>query len=64
MGKIEIELIIFSILTAIWGLVAFDFIVYVLKPAPARSYFSKRMWNLGFLIAIVLIYWFMNGMQF
>lgn len=60
----KIELIIFSVLSVISALVAFDFIAYVLKSSPKSSYLTKRMWSLGLLTTMALVYWYMNGMRF
>ena len=60
----KFELIIFAILAVISTLVAFDFVVYILKSAPRSSYFAKRIWTLGMLTTMILLYWYMNGMRF
>lgn len=61
----KIELIIFAVLAVvISALVAFDFITYVLKSSPKSSYLTKRMWSLGLLTTMALVYWYMNGMRF
>ena len=58
----KIELIIFAVLFVISALVAFDFITYVLKSSPKSSYLTKRMWLLGLLTTMALVYWcFENG---
>lgn len=60
----KFELIIFSILAVISALVAFDFIVYIFKSAPKSSYLTKKMWKIGLVSAMALVYWYMNGMKF
>ena len=60
----KIELIIFAVLFVISALVAFDFITYVLKSSPKLSYLTKRMWLLGLLTTMALVYWYMNGKRF
>lgn len=58
------EIIIFAILSVISAMTAFDWVVYVLRPAPKMAYFRKRTWLLGILTTMALVYWYMNGMKF
>jgi hypothetical protein len=58
------EIIIFAILAVISAMTAFDWITFVVKSAPKQAYFTKRIWLLGILTTIALVYWYMNGMKF
>ena len=58
------ELIIFAVLAVISAVTAFDFVAFILKPAPKVAYFKKRTWLLGLLTTIALVYWYMNGKHF
>jgi hypothetical protein len=57
------QFIIMAIGFTIAGVTGFDFIAYVLKPAPKRSYFSKPVWLMGLMCLALSIYWFMNGQK-
>lgn len=60
----KIEMIIFAVLAVLSATTAFDWIAFVLKPAPKTAYFKKRTWLLGLLSTMALVYWYINGMKF
>lgn len=60
----KIEMIIFAVLAVLSVATAFDWVAFVLKPAPKVAYFKKRTWILGLLATMALVYWYMNGMKF
>jgi len=59
-----IETIIFSIIFVTTFLVGFDFANFNLKIGARQAYFTKGVWRIGFICAIALVYWYMNGMKF
>ncbi len=60
----KFELIIFSIMAVVAVITTFDFVVFVIKPAPCRAYFRKPIWFIGLICIMGLVYWYMNGMRF
>lgn len=58
------ELLIVAALLTLSVVLVFDFIVYVLRPAPKVSYFSKIYWRIAFFAIIALVYYVLNGMKF
>lgn len=59
-----IELITFSVLAVISVMVIVDYLVYTFKSAPKTSVLKMRVWRLGMICIMALVYWFMNGMKF
>ncbi len=58
------ELLIIICCAALGGIALLDWLIYAMKSAPKQSTLPNLMWKIGFICAIVLLYWYFNGQTF